>query len=535
MISNGEARFTNVTTPVIDEENGMGTAVFDYDNDGDMDWFVTSVFRPVSLTKSGNRLYQNDGEGNLSNVTEESNLRYGLWGWAACAADFNNDGWQDIFHVNGFNFPGGVDYTADASRLFINMKDGSFDEISLDVGILDERQGRGVSCFDYDNDGDIDIFTANYHDESTLFRNDLEDNPGWIQIRLEGEVTNPSAVGAKIRLTEDGVTQTREITVASNYVSQNPMLQHFGLGGDDPVEEIRVDWPGGGETVLKNTPANQRLTIRAADAVPAPLTIGAGHSAAWFDPSHNGEGFLLEVLASGHAVLYWFTYDGQGRQDWYIAVGRVEGRRALFPELLRVSGGRFGPEFDPDKIERKVVGSAAFTWQTCKEGFMDWFLDDPSLSENIGRQNLIRLTTLPGVDCDAQTASAAEDYAKLSGSWYDPSHDGEGFVIETLADNQVLVYWFSYAPQGQRRWFFSVGRIENSKLIMDEMLTTSGGIFGESFDPDTIELPVWGSLEMNLSCAGGTASYNSTEPGFGSGNFQLVKLTQLKGLDCPAQ
>jgi hypothetical protein len=156
----GRAAFQNTTTEFIDDENGMGTTTADYDNDGDIDWFVTAIYDEddniKSWGQSGNRLYSNNGDGSFSDITASAGVADGFWGWGACSADFNNDGWVDIFHVNGF--PGASaarDFRTDPSRLFINQQDGTFVESSATVGILDQGQGRGVVCFDYDRDGDI--------------------------------------------------------------------------------------------------------------------------------------------------------------------------------------------------------------------------------------------------------------------------------------------------------------------------------------------------------------------------------------------
>ncbi|MEJ8569706.1 CRTAC1 family protein [Elongatibacter sediminis] len=529
----GGGRFENTTTEVIDDENGMGSAAADFDNDGDIDWFVTSVWDPAephTWGSTGNRLYLNDGSGTFENVTTEAGVEIGHWGWGACAADFDNDGWLDIVHVNGFPSYGDhqTDFRDDPSLLYMNQGDGTFIDRAEELGFTDTGQGRGVVCFDYDADGDVDIFTANWEGPARLYRNDLDDNPGWLQVNLTGEADNPDAIGAVIRVTTGDLTQMREVTVGSNYESQNPLTQHFGLGGAASVDEVRVTWPHGGETVLTGITANQRLTVDAASAQPPPFALQPGMSAAWYDPSRSGEGFMLELLAGGRAVVYWFTYDDAGEQDWYIAIGSVTGRRILFPELLRVSGGEFGPGFDPDRIDTTVVGSAAFTWTGCDEGAMDWFIGDDQ-----GRMRLQRLSRVMGANCGSPGTDPVSAAAGLSGSWYDPAHTGEGYVLEVLADGRTLVYWFSFDPQGARRWFFGVGGVENGSLVFEELLTTRGARFGEAFNPDDVEAPPWGSLQLTLDCDGGSANWQSTEAGFGPGTFDLKRLSSLDGIDCP--
>jgi len=533
LINTGGAQFEYATTEEIDDENGMGSAVADFDNDGDMDWFVTSIYHEDGsigpIGSSGNRLYVNDGEGHFFNQTEGSGLLNGHWGWGACAADFNNDGWQDIFHVNGMSTETeNSNFRIDPSRLFINNKNGTFTEQAADRGIEEIAQGRGVVCFDYDRDGDIDIFTQNLESTTRLYRNDLQDNPGWIQVALQGEVNNPFAIGAVITLRSGGLAQTREVTVGSNYGSQNPLLQHFGLGGAQKIDEISVKWPHGGETILSDVAPGQVLEISAAQSSPQAFELEPGISAAWYDLSHDGEGFLMELLADGRAILYWFTYNGEGEQDWYIAAGEVNGRRIVFSELVSVSGGEFGPDYDPTKIVKTVVGSAAFTWTNCDEGFMDWFIDDRH-----DRQELVRLTNIMGIDCGSPQAAAEQPEAGLSGSWFDPTHDGEGYIVEMLSNGQPLVYWFSYDPEGKRRWFYGVGEVRDGKLVFDDLRTTEGGIFGPDYNPDTVTGSSWGTLELDIDCNGGTASYNSTEEGFGAGQLNVIRLSTLDGLNCP--
>jgi hypothetical protein len=138
-----------------------------------------------------------------------------------------------------------------------------------------------------------------------------------------------------------------------------------------------------------------------------------------------------------------------------------------------------------------------------------------------------------GIDCGHALLPPERVEGLLSGSWFDRSHDGEGFNIEVLIDSRVVVYWFSYDPQGNRRWFFGLGDIRDGKLVFDNMLTSSGGIFGPDFDPETVQVEPWGTLELDLDCYGGTATYTSSEEGFGSGTLNVVRLTNIDQLNCP--
>jgi hypothetical protein len=277
---------------------------------------------------------------------------------------------------------------------------------------------------------------------------------------------------------------------------------------------------GGYDTTISVEVTNQALD--------APFLLEPGVTSSWYDPSHDGEGFLLEMLPGNIAVLYWFTYDSVGAQDWYVAVGEVLANRIEFDKIYQASGGEFGPGFDPEKVTEQVVGSASFSWSSCDSGEMSYRIGNLR-----GRMSLLRITNLMGLACAEPAAGITNEAAYLSGSWADPSHDGEGYNLEVLDNGQAVVYWFSYDPEGKRRWFFGIGEIQEGKLIFADMQTSSGGIFGAGFDPLQVEFTPWGSLELDLDCQSGTATYNSTEPGFGSGTLNLRRLTSIDQLECP--
>jgi hypothetical protein len=309
-----------------------------------------------------------------------------------------------------------------------------------------------------------------------------------------------------------------------------------GLGLDTDPSTV-AGWAGGHWVSYEDSNGNEadfggrdeqlRLEVSTESQEP-PFTLEPGIAAAWFDPKRNGEGFIIEILANDQAVLYWFTYDAKGDQDWYIAAGTLAGNQLRFPELLRVSGGVFGPGFDPDAVRRDPVGSATFTWSGCQAGIMEWHIGNER-----GRQSLERLSRIQGLDCGPPLGRPIRDFAQFSGAWYDSSRSGEGYTLQILEDDSALVYWFSYDPDGNRRWFFGAGELQDGTWVFPDMNTTEGPVFGAGFDPEALELQSWGRLELDLSCAGGEARFESTEPGFGSGTYPLVQLTSLDGPACP--
>ena len=263
LVNNGDGSFTPTTdATVIVDQAGMGAAVGDYDNDGDMDWFVTSIYTlDVGGEHFGNRLYRNDGSGVFTDVTTEAEVDDGGWGWASCFADFDNDGNLDIFHVNGWHRELDKDFTIDQVRLFHSRGNGIFDERAEEVGLVNKSQGRGVACFDAERDGDIDLLIVNNSsDHLVYYRNDTETDNRYLGIRLDAHGTNPHGVGAKVTVTTSQEVQTRELRAGSNYVSQDPMEVHFGLG-TARVADVQVDWPDGSTNVLRAVAADQLLTV----------------------------------------------------------------------------------------------------------------------------------------------------------------------------------------------------------------------------------------------------------------------------------
>ena len=281
---NNQGTFTRTTNrDVITDENGMGSAIADFDNDGDLDWFVTSIFNDspdYRLTAgTGNRLYTNNGQGVWQDQTSVANVRDGAWGWGACAADFDNDGDVDIFHANGyFNIPQkyissyntiDLEQNIDAflntpSKLFMNDGQGRFVEQASAWQIADTKQGRGVACFDYDRDGDIDVVIANNQDKPSFYVNQIAGKPNanFINLRLVGLTPNTQALGALVKVSIQGKQQIREANLNSNYLSHNLADIHFGLGTASVIDKVTIKWPTDGkETVLLNVPANQFLVV----------------------------------------------------------------------------------------------------------------------------------------------------------------------------------------------------------------------------------------------------------------------------------
>lgn len=277
-LNKGGSRFEDLTDrTVITDGNGMGAAIGDYDGDGDFDWFVSSIWDPNGVAEgnwdvSGNRLYRNRGDGTFEDATEAAGVRKGYWGWGSTFQDFDNDGHLDLFHVNGYgdvSIPETVEFIADPARLFVGNGDGTFTERSAELGVADTGEGRGIVAFDYDRDGDLDIFIANNGGPPRLFRNDgLLPNRS-VTVRLRQRGANFEAIGARVDAFVKGRMQRRLVEGGSNYLSQDPAEIHFGIGDATHIDRLDILWPDGESSSVGPIVAGSRIEVRHTDPPPA--------------------------------------------------------------------------------------------------------------------------------------------------------------------------------------------------------------------------------------------------------------------------
>jgi hypothetical protein len=263
--NNGDETFTNVSNragilPLI---NGRAVAWGDYDNDGDLDLFISRGTKegPVKPT-----LYRNNGDGTFTEVTDQAGLGAVTNSRAATWGDFNNDGYLDLYVVNSGSDPVGKD----ANQLYRNNKDGTFTDVARPAGVavLVASRGRGAAWGDYDNDGFLDLFVTNGENKTQfeegpqiLYHNEGNGN-NWLKIQLVGTASNRQGLGAKITIQIGQASQYREANGAmGHFFSQGAGPLHFGLGHATVVDQIRIKWPSGLNQTLKNVSANRQIRV----------------------------------------------------------------------------------------------------------------------------------------------------------------------------------------------------------------------------------------------------------------------------------
>ena len=248
------------------EQASMGLGIGDYDNDGKLDLYVTN------FSDDYNTLYHNDGGGNFTDVSFQLGVgseTIPFLGWGTGFLDYDNDGWLDLFMVNGHAYVEVDKYdwgTTWAQRplLFHNLKGKKFEPVPAapGSGLSVLASARGAAFGDLFNDGRIDIVINNLDAPPTVLRNVNSPMGNWIALRLIGGGKSPrDAIGAKVFVTAGGFRQRQDVISGGSYLSQNDMRVHFGLGKETQVQELQIEWPDGFEENVAVPGVNRILTI----------------------------------------------------------------------------------------------------------------------------------------------------------------------------------------------------------------------------------------------------------------------------------
>jgi len=264
------------------EQACMGVAIGDYLHNGRPDIFVTNFENEYDT------LYRNNGNWEFDDVSYKSGEALPslpLVKWGDALVDIDNDGWLDLFVVAGHvypqvvSLPSGATY-AEPKLLQLNQRDGTFCDASTQAGpaVMEKSVARGLAVGDLFNDGNVDLVIENIDGSPIVLRNRGVPGTHWISFELAGTKTNRLGIGAKIKITANGMTQTGAVRSGGSYLSQNDLRVHFGLGSATKVDAVEIRWAAGAVDVLKNLAADQFYAILegkgqvpASDITPGPI------------------------------------------------------------------------------------------------------------------------------------------------------------------------------------------------------------------------------------------------------------------------
>jgi hypothetical protein len=250
------------------EQAGMGLGVGDYDNDGLVDFYITN------FSDDTNTLYRNDGDGNFIDVTFQAGhgeVTFPFLGWGTNFLDFDNDGWKDVFVVNGHVYPGvdkqqwGTSY-AQQPLLFRNLKNGKFDRVGAapNSGLAQAYQGRGLAIGDLDSDGRPDAVINNTDSHPAILKNVAKNTGHWIGLHLVGDTAQKStrdAIGATAYVTTGTLRQRADVYSGASYASQNDQRLFFGLGQATKVDKLEIKWANGKSEIVNLEGCDKVFTI----------------------------------------------------------------------------------------------------------------------------------------------------------------------------------------------------------------------------------------------------------------------------------
>ncbi|MCH6255623.1 FG-GAP-like repeat-containing protein [Puniceicoccaceae bacterium K14] len=317
--NNGDGTFQETTeaSKIGLDENGMGVAIVDYDRDGKLDIFVSSIYDRFSNdrngTHTGNKLYKNLGDRTFTQTANGAGLSRSGWGWGASFFEYENDGNPDLVVTNGSIVSAGtnpnttpyVDAVDDPTTLFLNLSNGTFADKTIAAGITDRELGKAIVVFDHEKDGDEDLFITNSGGHPILYQNDASTNGNnYLRLSFEGTVSNRDGYGCIVKLTTSNSIQTNLYNPTNAYIGQREPYLHFGLGTATTADVIEITWPSGIVQTLTNIPSNQVLDIVEPFVEQFAPTITTEPIGRTYEV---GEKLELHAEASGHPtpVVVW--------------------------------------------------------------------------------------------------------------------------------------------------------------------------------------------------------------------------------------
>jgi hypothetical protein len=305
--NNRDGTFSSLTNSTLFAEllSHEGCAWGDFNNDGWLDLFIGAFYG------QNNSLFFNNGDGTFTQITNSPATLDGGTTKNVTLADYDNDGWLDVFVSNtGPREPGSDKSLGEETNfLYHNKGNGAFSKITSGSPVNELGHSSGSAWGDYDNDGFLDLFVCNgyvYTNRNNLLYRNNGNNNAWLNFRLVGTASNRSAIGAKVRLkaTVHGRTfwQMREISGGSGFLCQNDMRANFGLGDATNADLVRIEWPSGTVQEFQNVAVKQFLTV----TEPPGLSSAAISNGIVQLVLKGGRGFQYDLQASSNLVN-WAT------------------------------------------------------------------------------------------------------------------------------------------------------------------------------------------------------------------------------------
>ncbi|MEF8940967.1 MAG: VCBS repeat-containing protein, partial [Salinivenus sp.] len=383
-----------------------------------------------------NTLQLNNGNGTFSEIGQLAGISNTDWSWAPLVADFDNDGWKDLYVSNGIlhdftnrdfmrfrmqllerknynlqprdvktlmeNLPS----TDLENYAFKNQGGVRFRDVSAQWNLDDSFNSNGAAYADLDDDGDLDLVANNINETASVYENraNRRDESHYLKVRLRGQAPNTDGIGAKVTAYTDSVTQYLEQFPTRGYLSSVSPVLHVGLGARSQVDSLRVVWPDGRTQVRRDVAADQTLTLRQANATGGapsarPDSTLFRKAAPAVAVEHRMEGdiddfrrqpLMVQAKSFEGPALATADVNGDGRQDVFVGGGNGQASRLYLQREDGTFAERTPPAFaadrasnDVDAVFLDVDGDGDLDLYVASGGYGAFSENDPVLQDRL--------------------------------------------------------------------------------------------------------------------------------------------------------
>lgn len=408
---NNDLRPDIYTLDMLPEDNHRQKLMFGEDN---RETFDLNVRSGLYYQYMRNMLQLNNGDNTFSEIGQQAGISATDWSWAPLFADYDNDGWKDLFITNGYtrdytnldflklmndrlqnrrvmrqdllDLVKEIPLTDVKSYLFKNQGGASFGNVSTQWGIEQPSNSNGAVYTDLNNDGNLDLVVNNVNKPAFIYQNRAVaiNKNHFLEVKLAGADQNTQGIGAKLILYCHGKKQYLEQMPARGFQSTVSPVAHFGLGADKKVDSLRVIWQRGKTQLISSIKADQRITLEEKNAhevyhqAAAPRPLFEQSTSPIKDDfaldktdDYKRQSLLINPLSFPGPCMAKADVNGDGLEDVYVGGGA--GRPGKL--FLQQAGGRFLPIIEPDfNADQQSTDAAAVFFDANHDGKPDLYV-----------------------------------------------------------------------------------------------------------------------------------------------------------------